>query len=174
MRRGLRRVSLGRGGLRVNGRPLALNGRAVDECDEKQIAALHRAGCNLLLAETTARLTELLPLADVYGCFVMGVLKEAEPAPLDGAETPTDHPSFLGWLVKAPWNAGAIARLRGAGGALVGVEFGEFSDNALPDGVEFTACQAADAPELAGREATRPLLLLGDGPDLPAAFGRVE
>jgi DNA-binding CsgD family transcriptional regulator len=43
IRRGLRRVTLGRGGLRVNGRPLALRGRSVDKCDENQIAALHRA-----------------------------------------------------------------------------------------------------------------------------------
>jgi hypothetical protein len=174
IRRGLRHVALGRGGLRVNGRRLALGGRTVDECDEKELAALHRAGCNLLLAANRERFTELLPLADVYGFFVLGVLKDAEPAAWDRADAPTDHPSFLGWLLKAPWNPEAIARVRGAGDALVGVECSEFSDNALPDGVDFIGRQAADASELAGREATRPLLLLGDGPDSPAAFGRVE
>jgi hypothetical protein len=171
IRRGLRRVSLGRGGLRVNGRPLVLRGRAAAGCDEKQIAALHRAGCNLLLAETTERLTELLPLADVYGFFVLGVLTEEEPAAWGGADALADHPSFLGWLLKAPWDADAIARLRGAGDALIGVEWDEFSDNALPDDIDFIARRAAD---WAGREAARPLLLLGDGPDSPAAFGRVE
>ena len=93
---------------------------------------------------------------------------------MDRADAPGDHPSFLGWLLKAPWNVDAIARLRGAGDALVGVECDEPSEAALPDGVDFIACRAAVVADLGGREATRPLLLLGEGPDSPAAFGRVE
>jgi hypothetical protein len=114
-----------------------------------------------------------LPLADDYGFFVLGVLKEAAPTAWDRADAPADHPSFLGWLLKAPWSADEIARLRGAGG-LVGVELSEPSEAALPDGVDFLACRAAGAADLGGGKATRPLLLLGDGPDLPGAFGRVE
>ena len=76
IRRGLRRGGDRTGGLRVNGRLLALRGRVVAECDERQFAALHRSGGNLLLAETTECLTELLPLADVYGFFVLGMLTD--------------------------------------------------------------------------------------------------
>jgi hypothetical protein len=94
IRRGLRRVTRGRGGLIVNGRPFALNGRSVDRCDESQIVALRRDGCNLLLAATVERVVELLPFADEHGFFVVGIVKEAEQAVLDTA----DHPSFLGWL----------------------------------------------------------------------------
>jgi hypothetical protein len=177
IRRGLRRVTLGRGGLRVNGRPLALRGRSVDGCDEKQIAALRRAGCDLVLARSIECLSELLPLADVHGFLVLGALKETEQAALDRADALADHPSFLGWLLKAPWarwDADAITRLRGGGGALVGVELGKLPAGALPEGMDFIACRAGVAAELGGRGETRPLLLLGDGPDSPAAFGRVE
>jgi hypothetical protein len=177
IRRGLRQVTLGRGGLRVNGRPLALRGRSVDGCDEKQIAALRRANYNLLLATTMECLSELAPLADVYGFLVLGALKETEQAASDLARALADHPSFLGWFLKAPWtrrDADAIARLRGGSGALVGVELAERTAGAPPEGVGFIVCGAGVAAELGGPGETRPLLLLGDGPDSPAAFGRVE
>jgi hypothetical protein len=180
IRRGLRRVTLGRGGLRVNGRPLTLRGRSVDECDENQLAALRRAGCDLVLARSIECLSELLPLADVHGFLVLGALKETEQAALDRADALADHPSFLGWLLKAPWarwDADAITRLRGGGRALVGVELGELPAGALPGGVDFIACPAGVAAQMVRGEETSPLpplLLLGDGPDSPAAFGRVE
>jgi hypothetical protein len=177
IRRGLRRLALGRGGLRVNGRPLVLRGRSVDECDEKQIAALRRAGCNLLLAPTMKRLGELLPLADVYGFLVLEVLTEMEQPALDLANAMGDHPSFLGWLLKGQWDADAIARLRVAGGALVGVELGELPTDAPPQGVDFIAGRADVAAQLSTSAETSPLpplLLLGDCPNSPAAFGRVE
>jgi hypothetical protein len=177
IRRGLRRVTLGRNGLRVNGRPTALRGRSMDECDEKQIAALRQAGCNFLLAGSVKCLSELLPLSDGYGFLVLGALKETEQAALNRAGALADHPSFLGWLLNAPWDADAIARLRGRGAALIGVELGKLPAGALPDGVDFIACSAAVAAEIVRGEETSPLpplLLLGDGPDSPAAFGRVE
>ena len=173
LRRGERRSG-------VNGRPLVLRGRSVDECDENQLAALHRAGCNLILARSMERLTELLPLADVHGFLVLGALMEAEQAALDRADAMADHPSFIGWLLKAPWarwDADAITRLRGEGRALVGVELGELPAGALPGGVDFIACPAGVAAQMVKGEETSPLpplLLLGDGPDSPAAFGRVE
>ncbi len=98
IQRGLRRVTYGRGGMRVNGRPVVLQGRSVDDCDENEIIALRRGGCNLLLAATVERVAELLPLADVYGFFVLGMSEEPSQAAFDTA----DHPSFLGWVQKAP------------------------------------------------------------------------
>jgi hypothetical protein len=155
---------------------LVLHGRSVNGCDEKQIAALRSAGCNLLLATTVESLSELLPLADVYGFWVLGALKEAEQMKLDFADATANHPSFLGWLLKAPWDANAIARLRG-GDALVGVELDKFSTGALTEGVDFIACSAGVSGQLGKGEKTSPqppLLLLGSGADSPAAFGRVE
>jgi hypothetical protein len=110
----------------------------------------------------------------VHGFLVLGALKVTEQAALDRADALADHPSFLGWLLKAPWESDAIARLRGEGGALVGVELGEPPADALPEGMDFIACSAGVAAALGGRGENRPLLLLGDGPDSPAAFGRVE
>ncbi len=174
IQRGLRHLALGRGGLRVNGRPLALKGRSVDVCDEKQLAALRRAGCNVLLAATAERLVELLVLADVHGFLILAALRDTDQAALDYPNAPADHPSFLGWLLKAPWEANAIAQLRCRGGALVGVEFGGHSDDKPPDGVDFIACRSSVAAELGGREVSSPMLLLDEGPYSAAAFGRVE
>ena len=53
LRRGLRRILLGPHGLRVNGQGVSLRGRAVTRCDENEMAALRRAGFNLLLAPLT-------------------------------------------------------------------------------------------------------------------------
>jgi hypothetical protein len=177
IRRGLRHLALWRGGLQVNGRPLVLRGRSVNRCDEKQIAALHRAGCNFLLVTAMERFVELLALADVHGFLVLARLRETDHALLDCADALTDHPSFLGWLLKGCWHVDEIARLRGKGGALVGVELGEFPTGALSEGLDFVACPAGVAAQWkSGEDASPlpPLLLLGDGPDLPGTFGRVE
>jgi hypothetical protein len=106
--------------------------------------------------------------------LVLGALKETEQAVLDRADALADHPSFLGWLLRAPWDSDAIARLRGAYGALVGVELGEPPAGAPPERVDFIACRAGVAAELSERGENRPLLLFGAGPDSPAVFGRVE
>jgi hypothetical protein len=174
LRQGLRSLTLGGGVLRVNGRPLVLRGRSVNECDERQMAALHRAGCNFLLAATAERLVELLALADVHGFLVLVELGVTDQAALDRAIMMADHPSFLGWLLKTPWDADAIARLRDASGGLVGVELSTTPADALSEGVDFVACPADVAAALAVRGENRPFLLLGDGPDAPGTFGRVE
>jgi hypothetical protein len=177
IQRGLRHLALGRTGLRMNGRPLVLHGRSLSECSEKQIAALRRAGCNLLLAATTDCLSQLLPLADLHGFLVLGVLREAEQADLGRAGVLVNHPSFLGWLLKGQWEPTGIVRLRSTSHALVGIEIVEPPAGALLEGVDFMACRAGVAAQLSRGEETSPrppLLLFGDGADLPQAFGRVQ
>ncbi len=170
VRQGLRRLVLGRGVLRVNGRPLALRGRRVEKCNERQLAALRQAGCNLLLASSAKCLNELLSLADVQGFFVLALLKEDGQVDLASAESPAAHPSFLGWLLTAPQDAEAVARLRGRGSVLVGVEVGEIPPSVIPTGVDFVARRAGAAD---GEEAL-PVLLFGGRTDPGAVFGRVE
>ena len=177
IRRGLRHAALGRAGLRVNGRLLMLRGRLLNECAEKQIAALRRGGCNLLVAATMECLSQLLPLADVNGFFVLATLNESEQTSLSRAEAVADHPSFLGWLLKGQWDATVIVRLRSISNALVGVEIGELPASGPLEGVDYIACRADVAARLrAGAETLPlpPLLQFGDGADLPQVFGRVE
>ena len=130
-----------------------------------------------MLAATTECLGALLPLADVHGFFVMAALKQPEQTVLNRAGSLADHPSFLGWLLKGPWDATDIACLRGASGALVGVEIAELSAGVALEGVDFIACNSRIAAQLSRWEETSPLpplLLLGVGPDSPHTFGRVE
>ena len=171
LRRSLRRILLGPGGLRVNGRPLLLRGRAATECDDNEAAALRRAGVNLLVAAPGAA-TALWELADIRGFFVLGRLRDPDEASLALAERRAEHPSCFGWLLGPPferWAGEPIRRLR-ASGARVGVALGEAPAGALPEGIAFAACPAAAASGAPGL----PLLLVGAGPDGPGMIGRVQ
>jgi len=137
IRHGLRRILLGRNGLRVNGRPLMLRGRVMTECGDAAAAALRRAGYNLFVAPADA---DVWDVADLRGFFVLGRLHEPDDANLALAERRTAHPSCLGWLPEPPfdrWVGGPIRRLR-EHGALVGL-WGEASDVPLTDGAAFFA-----------------------------------
>jgi hypothetical protein len=168
-RHGLRRILLGPHGLRVNGEPLSLRGRAVTDCDEAEMAALRRAGCNLLVAPAAA---DLYDLADKCGFFVLGRLREPDEATLVLAERRAEHPSCFGWLLAPPferWQGEPIHRLRGVA---VGVECTELPAP-LPERIGFVACPPASAASL--RSLGLPALLLhGGGPDAPDVLGRVE
>ena len=103
IRRGLRRVLLGPGGLRVNGEPMLLLGRtAVRPAD----------GFNLLLAPTADAPADVWDHADVQGCFVLGRLDDWRDASLQSAIALSDHPSCLGWLTPPPDGAEAVAAMR--------------------------------------------------------------
>jgi hypothetical protein len=172
LRRGLRRILLGPHGLRVNGQPLALRGRAVTGCDEQEAAALRRAGFNLLLPPAAA---DLWGLADSCGFFILGRLREPDEETLLQAQRAADHPSCFGWLLEPPferWQDQPIRRLRDSG-AQLGVEFTEppLADPP-PEGIGFVACPVGAAAY--GRILGLPLLLIGGGADAPDAFGGVE
>lgn len=91
LRHGMRSLSIGPRGLRINGRLHRLRGKAVEALDEAAALRLREAGYNLLVAPATA--AGVWDLADRYGFLVLGRLQgDAPPQPLAG------HPSFLGWL----------------------------------------------------------------------------
>jgi len=173
IRHGLRRILLGRGGLRVNGRPLTLRGRVLTECDENAAAALRRAGYNLLVAPGEA---DLWDLADHRGFFILGRLGQPEAADLALAELLTAHPSCLGWLLEPPfdpWDGEPVGRLR-EHAALVGVQFLDTPDVPPPEGVVFVVCPAAAGNAAYRRVLDLPALLVGDGPVGPEVFGRLD
>jgi hypothetical protein len=165
---GLRRILLGSAGLRVNGSALALQGRALKDCNEQQASALRRSGCNLMLAPAKSQLYDL---ADVQGFFVLSRLDQPDDAIVSEA---ANHPSCLGWLLSGSldlWDKHAIQRFRATSGLLIGMQMDVASANTLPDWVDFVACPAEVAAELGGRGM--PLLVLEGGVNAPGVFGTV-
>ena len=173
IRRGLRRILLGPRGLRVNGRPLYLRGRAVTGCDEAEASALRRGGGNLMLVSAEES-PALWDLADRHGLFVLGRMRDLDATSLARAQRQADYPSCFGWLLEPPfdrWKADFVKLLR-CTGANVGVEFAETPAASLPEGINFVACLAGAAAETGAPDLPR--LLVGGGPDAPGTFGRVE
>lgn len=173
VRHGLRRMLLGQGGLRVNGRALSLRGRRLAACDDGEAAALRRAGYNLLVAPGDADLSDL---ADRRGLFVLGRLSGPDEAVLALAGRRAAHPSCLGWLLEPPlgrWAGEPIARLR-EHGALVGVQFSEPPNVPPPGGVAFVVRPPGAANAASRGAPDLPVLLAGEGPAGPDVFGRLD
>ncbi len=173
LRRGLRRVLLGPGGLRVNGRALFLHGRPVEQFDETQAGPLRNSGCNLLFVPGRAAAERVWDYADALGFFVLGWLNELDDVTPGCTAGMADHPSCFGWLLAAPveaWGTEVIRQLRGGGSARIGLELDKPPSAPLPDWVDFIACSTGAAEMSA---LGLPLLLLGGGPDSPDTFGSV-
>jgi hypothetical protein len=168
VRRGLRRLTLGAKGLGVNGRPLFLRGRALEQCDEPQALALRREGCNLLVAPVNKTTVPLWDLGDRYGFFLLGRLADSDEAAWKRLDALATHASCFGWLMGPEG-----ARLRPSpGGARVGVELEDLPTGGIPEGVHFLACPGEKAPYLA--VFGLPLFALGGAGDAPGLFGRLE
>src|SRR5690348_16124906 len=90
---GLLDVSLGEGGLRLNGRPLTLRGRAVTASSEEEVLALRRTGCNLLVAPVEANTLDLGERADRLGFFLLGHIRDQSEQTLRYVEMLSLHPS---------------------------------------------------------------------------------
>jgi hypothetical protein len=165
VRHGLRSLSLGPRGLRINGHVLTLRGSTIDEYTEAEAAALHRGGYNLLVAPASAAAIPLWDLADRLGFLMIGRLTEddewsALPADLMG------RACCLGFLLPpgAKQNRPLPADLR------VGVEI-TAADTIVPEGAAFVICPHPDmAP------AGRPFLIRGAAPvpSAPLLVGQIE
>jgi hypothetical protein len=145
---GLRNLSIGPRGLRVNGKPLPLHGREADRLSDGEAMALRQAGCNLLVAPAVAASAPLWDTADRLGFLVLGRVAGADEGTLRRLADLGRHPSCLGWLVAAPGDL----RARLPAGWRVGVEWD--GSAALPPGISFVV----------GREAAGaglPLLVSG-------------
>ena len=139
IRRGLRRVLLGPGGLRVNGEPMLLLGRtAVRPAD----------GFNLLLAPTADAPAECGTTRTCRAASSWDGWTIWRDASLQSAIALSDHPSCLGWLTPPPDGAEAVAAMRRLNRrALVGVELEEAPREPLPAGVNFIACPSECAED---------------------------
>jgi hypothetical protein len=150
---GLRVITLGPRGIRVNGRQLMLEGVQGDRFSEDDLGKLHQAGCNLLLLPVTARTVPLWEIADRLGFLMLGRIVDRETWELAG--TLRQHPSCLGWLITPELmnheilQAVRFSPLSFGRGHLVGCEINPLSLGPLPDGIRFVVCEEALLPLLA-------------------------
>jgi hypothetical protein len=146
VRHGLRDVRLGRGGLRLNGRPLGLRGRRAASCTDPEALAWRGQGYNLLLTPVAEESRHVWGVADRMGFFVLGVVT---PAGAALAHELAGCASCLGWLVEGGSFAGLPpAALRGA--------------RAPAPGANVVVATPAEAAHL---EPGSPVLLLSPGDD---------
>ena len=96
VRHGLRQLSLGPRGLRLNGRMMRLRGRSVDRLDEAEAIGLRKAGYNLLVAPVSDKTQQVWEVADRIGFLVLGQLSKGVTT--ERLCALARHPSCLGWL----------------------------------------------------------------------------
>ncbi len=100
---GLRSLTLGRGGVRLNGRPVDVCGREVENTAEggppvEDLVRWRSEGINLLVAPIGAETEELWTLADQRGFLVLGRSPDSGPATRERLTRLQEHASCLGWL----------------------------------------------------------------------------
>jgi hypothetical protein len=185
VRHGLRQVRLGPHGLRWNGQPLTLRGRAEVELREDEAEELRRQGCNLLMVPEADAPAGFVDMGDEFGFLILGWIGAADHEAghwreqlrvLEGLSDrylagPEEHPSFLGWIIDLPaLRLPIIQRLLARGGpARIGVRLEKLPDAPLPAGLHFAVVAGEEAASYAGLGL--PLLALWG--DAGAAGGAV-
>jgi hypothetical protein len=97
IRHGLRTMSLGPRGFRLNGRLLQWRGRRVETLEVAQALQLREAGYNLVLTEVSPQAANVWEVADSVGLLVLGRLPASKCDPQLLARLAW-HPSCVGWL----------------------------------------------------------------------------
>jgi hypothetical protein len=165
VRYGLRSLALGPRGLRVNGRPLTLRGRMVRGADEASARGWRGDGLNLLLAEVEPGTAAVWDVADRFGFFVIGGLRDDDADRLALAQDLASRPSCFGWLLRdpdliplaPPGRVGLAPTRAPTAPAKSGI--------AEPAGAHFFVGQAELLP------SGLPLLVVGAAPEGPRVFG---
>jgi hypothetical protein len=144
----------------VNGRRLALRGRAVTELTEDEAVALRAGGINLLVVPVAAETESFWELADTFGLLVLGRVDDADADTFDRVKALAAHACCLGWLVE-PSHAD---RLPDCG--LVGVSLDGRPAMPLPGEVQFILGDASLA------DVGLPLIVVGStAADAPSILG---
>lgn len=155
---GLRQLTLGKRGLRLNSRPLTLHGLEVESFEESQLRPWQQRGINLLVVPVVEETAFAWGLADRFGFLVVGRCHEMADALLPLLSQLSTHASCFGWLFPGGTKAGqAIAGFRGADGRAGG---------SVPEGVQFLVYPDEKMTEPA--QAQVPLLVTGSAPPAPA------
>jgi hypothetical protein len=169
---GLRVITLGPRGIRINGRPLMAQGIRGSQFSEEELINQHKAGCNLLLVPVSTQTLPLWDAADRLGFLMLGQIGDRETWELAG--TLRQHPSCLGWVITTELmnheilQAVRFSPLSFGRGHLVGCEIGLFPPGPLPDGIQFVVCEQKFLPAL--DEVPQPKIVLMSS----AATGEVD
>jgi Glycosyl hydrolases family 2 len=161
---GLRVITLGPRGIRVNGRPFTVEAVRGDGFSEGELLRLREAGCNSLLTSVTARTLYLWEAADRLGFLMLGRIVDRETWELAG--TLRQHPSCLGWVITSELvnheilQAVRFSPLSFGRSHLVGCEINPLSLGPLPDGLQFMVCDEALLPLLVNHP--QPKIVLAD------------
>jgi hypothetical protein len=162
VRHGLRTLTLGPRGLRINGRPLRLRGREVIPGSDEQALALRRDGWNLLVAPVGAEAAPCWERADRLGFLVLGRVTGWDEHVERQLSALRGHASCLGWLLRWPGDPRAANWFAAnAGDERVGIELDSPPGEALPPGIQFIVCPAGKQVEFSG--CGLPLLLSSGG-----------
>ena len=161
VRHGLRHISVGPRGLRLNGRAITLRGREAATCSDGEALALRLQGYNLLVAPASNASRHIWEMADRLGFFVLGRIDNREQAAL----TPflSSHPCCLGWLLSGE----GLSLEESPAGTVLGIEAGAGPEPAQANVVMTTAAEAARG------DRGRPLLLRAAPGETPAVEGAV-
>jgi hypothetical protein len=163
LRYGLRRVSLGPRGLRVNGRPLTLRGRELTSLDEAEALSLREFGYNSLLVPVSEGSRHVWDVADQIGFFVLGKVGQGSDAALTGELA--RYSSCLGWL-----SVGDESTVGLVNAPLMGIASGTFRQDRASFAADFVAIPPGEALT---DDRGLPVLLLGGGAEHEQEGGRV-
>lgn len=161
---GLRVITLGPRGIRVNGRPFTVEAVRGDSFTDNDLLRLRDAGCNSLLTSVTARSLYLWEAADRLGFLMLGRIVDRETWELAG--TLRQHPSCLGWVITPELvnheilQAVRFSPLSFGRSHLVGCEINPLSLGPLPDGLQFMLCDESLLPLLVNHP--QPKIVLAD------------
>jgi hypothetical protein len=167
VRHGMRTISLGPKGLRVNRHPIRVKGaRRTNFADA---ADLRQAGVNTLLVPVRSTATEIWEQADEWGFFVLGEITERAAVPI--ARALKSHASCLGWIVGDDVAIESLDAIQAIPGRepLIGRHV-ESPPASLPAGVQFVA----DGTTQMGGATVPWLALDGPGTSDPLCLGGIE
>jgi hypothetical protein len=174
VRHGLRGLSLGPRGLRVNAQVVEIRGLTSRMCAAAEARQLNDAGFNTLLTGIGRETEELLDVADRFGFLVLVHVGGPNGVPLTErtGKLLERHPSAMGWLVPQGWGEGQLAALHErAKHLLLGMELPGVPTTPLPPQVSFIVCDRRSLPALAN--LALPKIVLADESDVGDADGDV-
>lgn len=96
---GLRSLTLGPKGLRLNGRPVDVMGKEIESATAEDFACWRSEGINLLVASVRVETEVLWLLGDQSGMLVVGRLPDSAPQTRERVAILSEHASCLGWLL---------------------------------------------------------------------------
>jgi hypothetical protein len=96
---GLRRLTLGSQGLRINGKLTPIVGQSVPSLNESAALALRGQGCNLLLIVLREETAFVWEMADRLGFLVLGRVSSVDVRSLDLLLQLSQHPCCMGWVL---------------------------------------------------------------------------